>query len=211
MATNKQPSYSGLVFRLAWANTWLLIKDRFFEAAVTLVSFGIGLPLYLHAYGKPAVIEEGFKLAAFVLIPAGAFLFFAFLWNLCLASDQLVYDAIKDIPNQFPQGAQGIAPEIQPTPINWAIWRERSKYTFEEFAKILAKVDPIAGELPHEAASYQRLLIEEAKSGKIRAVPPSVDVGGKRFILDHSNVSELSKTDAVAWAESKGFAVDHIT
>ena len=120
-----------------------------------------------------------------------------------------MYDAIKGLPDRLPHVEA--APEEEPAPpINWAIWRERSEYSFEEFAMVLAKDDPAASSMSPEAESFQRLLIEAAERGDLRARRPTVSDGTRLVAVGHSYKSRVGKVDAVAWAESKQFVVDHI-
>lgn len=212
MATGEPPSYSGLVFRLAWANTWALLKDRTRDVIFGIPTMLIGAAIFLLLYGWAEMKHEVITFLAFVLAPGGLFLIFAFFWNLCLASDQLVYDAIKSLPLTpgLPAKPAVPAPKQKP-PVNWSVWKAREKLSLADFAAILARNDPAAMGETTEQAAFLALLLEAANAGKFPIIPTYFEsFGGRRTAREVDEDTEVEKKVAIDWADSKRFDVAHI-
>jgi hypothetical protein len=199
--------FSRLVLRRAWRNTWWLLKDRTIDVAIGGASVVVGAAIFLRVYGWDEMTKEVVTFLAFALAPAGLFLVFAFLWNLCLASDELVYEAIS-----------GLAPttatlqiKSPPQPVNWGIWKKRTRYAVDQFAAILAKLEPMAAASPAEKASFRELILEAIKEKELEYVREFyIDFTGHKVQRDISEDTEIKKEDAIAWAEDNGFSVDHV-
>lgn len=206
----EERSYSALVFRRAWRNTWTLLKNTTTDALVGIPSLLIGAAIFLMVYGRSEMTKEIVKFIAFVLAPAGLFLVFFFLWNLYLASDELIYEAIKNMPK--PPSEAPLPAPAKPTykPVNWAIWKQRSKYAVREFAAILAKDDPASLSVTHEQSSFRALILEAIGEKKLKYIPSYYQSFDGRRENDIDADTELSKSNAIAWAESCGFSVDHV-
>lgn len=204
-------SYTRLVFRLAWANTWALIKDRTVDAVVVALSAPIGGVGFGLIYGWAEMTKEIVTVIAFAVLPAGLFFIFAFLWNLCLASDELVYEAIKSIQRPSGEAPSPASTKAVPTPINWDVWRQVPRYKIQELAAILARTDPSSNRTNHEQAAFQRLILEEVAANKLEYVKEyGVGLDGRRYLSEVNLSSFILRENAIAWAKTKRFDVSHI-
>ena len=178
------------------------------DALVGVPSALVGGAIFLVFYSWNAMTKEIFTFVAFVLAPAGIFFVCAFLWNLFLASDELLYESIKSVQVRVAGG-----PSRADLPVvNWSIWKQMPKFTVAEFAAILARRDPAVSRSNSEQQGYLRLIFEDIQAEKLRYVVeyrerPYTDERYERALDEDSS---LLREIALKWAHEKGIDVSHI-
>jgi hypothetical protein len=154
----------------------------------------------------PVEVESALNFAAATFGPIGFVVVVVFLWNLWLAPAELAYDAWRSaLPQTTPVASKS------PLPINWAIWQQRTQYSADEFAAILAKIDPSSVQSTTEASAYLQLILEAMRNKTIPYLPRYGGLAGShRYELSVNGHNQIEKENAINWANSKGFPVDHI-
>ena len=94
----------------------------------------------------------------------------------------------------LPSGALGV---------DWGPWKLRSKFTLEQFSKILVGINP-TGFANSSSHAYCAVLIEQMEAGRLR------NANGMRLTLAHPD-STVSKSDALSWALAHKIPLPHIT
>ncbi|MDR5727789.1 MAG: hypothetical protein RB191_10210 [Terriglobia bacterium] len=102
-----------------------------------------------------------------------------------------------------------MAPVNPRAKINWAIWKHRVSFNLNEFAAVLAEVEPANERVTPERAAFLRLIQEDAMTGKLRTVK---DRHANEYYKPdlYPAYFDVSKADAIQWAESKSFNISHI-
>lgn len=178
-------------------------KVRDIVLGVTTFTLGLGLAIYF--VGKVDTMKEIGFMAVFTFAPAGFLLFAVFLWNLWLAPSALTYTTAVAALERAALAQPSAKPEKLKSSINWAVWRQRAKYTLYEFAAILANEDPASGQMNNETSAFASLLIESVKEKKLNAARIEWDLAG-----EVGGLTEIMKPDALAWARYRDFSVRHI-
>ncbi len=86
--------------------------------------------------------------------------------------------------------------------IDWAPWKLRTRYTTDEFSRILARTDPTSRNGDPQSTAYLRLLVEAIKARKIPSATEDYGYASQR--------TYVARDDAISWVEEKDIAVDHI-
>ena len=187
----QQSSFSRLVFNKALANTLGLFGSKLWDAGYLLLSLVIGASIYWLVWGLPGAMNEVISIAVFSFAPLGIFVASIFLWHLLLAPAELVYDA-KQVNLDTP----GMSlPEAIVQPVNWDIWKQRSKYSVNEFAGIFANCDPLDHRSNLARASFKRLLLEAIADKGLAYIPTYwvSDFSGTRTENEVDGVQPKSK------------------
>jgi hypothetical protein len=209
MPANEMPSFGRLVIQLAWKNTWAVYRPRLKSLVVAIAPFVIGCAVFLFFFGWPDVTAQVWKFLAFTVVPGIAIPIVAFVWNICLAPAELVYEAIKELPVQ----EAAVIPAKDNEQIDWSIWKQRSQYTISEFAAIMVGRDPIGSNITHKQSAARELIFRDVEADKLSHIA-EYDKDKNGFFgaseIRLSYLTLIEKDAAIAWAESKDFDVSHI-
>lgn len=189
---DNEQSFTRLIFIKAACNTANLIRSRSSGFVFLIASAATGSLLYWRLYGFPEDSGDALRFALFVLATFLVFIIIAFAWFFVIAPNELTYETVRAALEEAAQASE--------EPVNWEVWRRRSRYTPSELACILAEREPSAALLPQpaEQLAYKQLIWEEINEGKL-ACEGSLPAGPK-----------IEKATAISWAEAKGFDLSHI-
>jgi hypothetical protein len=191
---DNEQGFTRLILMKAACNTANLIRSRSSGFVFLIASAATGSLLYWWLHGFPEDSGEAFRFALFVVATFLVFIIIAFAWFFVIAPNELTYEAVRAALEEAAQASEEM------NPINWEVWRRRSRYTPAELACILAEREPSAAVLPQpaEQLAYKQLIWEEINEGKL-ACEGSLPAGPK-----------IEKATAISWAEAQGFDVSHI-
>jgi len=202
----KQKSFGQLVLARTWWNSW-----EFFGSVRHDVSIGVISVIFTiyHQTTKqhPFTLWDVGAGVVTLLLPFVVVWALLFLWHFWLAPSALAYEAMKEAQTSKPtmSAPQRQMPQLPAT--NWAIWKQMDAYSLFEFAAILAKQNPEDQSRNKEEMSFLKLLEQDARANKLKL---SKRVRSSAYSDDISHYSEISRADAIAWADMRRFDVGHI-
>jgi len=158
---DNEQSFTRLIFIKAACNTANLIRSRSSGFVFLIASAATGSLLYWRLYGFPEDSGDALRFALFVLATFLVFIIIAFAWFFVIAPNELTYETVRAALEEAAQASED--------PVNWEVWRRRSRYTPSELACILAEREPSAASLPQpaEQLAYKQLIWEEINEGKL--------------------------------------------
>lgn len=206
--TIRNNSFGRLVFGRAISDTARFFKYTRRDLILGAITVLLGGTLAYLFVGKADTMKELAFIAAFTLAPAGILMIAVFAWHLWLAPAAIAYEAaLKALMRDNPPSTADATPK--PPTVNWEIWKHRSALNLVEFAAILAKTNPASSVSPLEKDEFLRLIKEDAMASKLPVWRDRYAEGHEQPDLWPANF-DVTKADAMKWAEAKGFDVSHI-
>lgn len=210
MAEGSEPSFGWLVFRRAWFGALGFFESWRRDLLAASVSFAVGESIYYRTHGLPATWADGVDNLIHLLAPVVVLWALLFVWHLWLAPSALAYEAARKAAAAAPVAPIGSEQTRRPRVINWAIWKQRDKFTLSEFASVLAKVDPSKPGNDADRDAMLKLIQEDAMARKFPLIKDRLAGAYCQpdlYPLDFS----IKKEDAIKWASQRGFDVSHIS
>jgi hypothetical protein len=194
----KTKSFGQLVVAKAISSTRKTFDSLPKDLFIAIFSLVAGFLTYKKLYGWPDAVTEFVSAFAFGLAPFGLIVLLSFLWNLWLAPMELAYEAWRDSLIL-----------TKPAPINWSIWQKRSRYSIDDLAAILAKVDPTLDIRDSNKIAYSDLILEEVKNGKLQYIRRYSDITPEQELPLAKRYTQIERNLALRWAIEKSIPVDH--
>lgn len=198
MAEGQESSFGQKVLRRAWRETWEFFDSTLSKAVASAIMVLLGWIAYYLSYGLSATKDQIVPILFFTVGPFLAFWALIFIWHLWLAPLAFTYEAARELARM-----PGLAPPPAPV-VAWAPWIRRSQYSSNEFAAILANEDP-STQPSYKRMGFYRLILEEAKAGKLPTVRKRLNAPPGGLPDDFSIPSDA----ALKWAKDKGFDLSH--
>jgi hypothetical protein len=206
-----EPTFTQLIFKNAWANT-----KRFFRSVRhDIIGGGLaacaGFTVFYFLQGLPVAVEGFITAAAFTFGPIAAAVILVFFWNLLISPSELAYEAIRKHQNQTI--AIEAQPHNDPPPVNWNTWKQMDEWSIDQFAAILARVEPTTLRTTPDSRAYRKLISDDVEAKKLPYVK-EYDYGiydGRQYEKEVDGKTRIKKSEAIKWADAhEGFDTGHV-
>jgi hypothetical protein len=204
MVGSKEPSFGWVVLKRAGGDTLGFLRHLWVGVALVGGSLATGSLLFGGLIGWSTVKQEWIIFIAFTLAPAGLFVFAAFLWNLSIAGEKLIYEAIGSIQSAAPSQEQ----EENTPPVSLRAYQIQSLWDVMDLASILSALDDSSLSYATKYISWKRTILDAMNADKLKYIAQRIE--GRGGYYRPSDGTKIRKADAIEWAEGIKFDMSQL-